>query len=178
MSTHTKPLQLQCFNHLLRLDSIEFPPPAPIPTSQWINTQDTWGGARSGAPVKVDGFLLVIPGCEEPAFIQNKERADALHRYITSHLRAASYLGEWEGDLCDWRPGREGAYVVRKDYMRVYKTINTGQQLRATLRAIPTQPYQASMFFNTTDGGCLCPDCVRRDMVSVVSAMRGRIDDG
>lgn len=163
---HTATIQPQCFDHLLKLDSITFPPPEPRAGEQWVVA----GAGLRATPERHAGYFVEVPG-RKPVFVLTKERADNLHRYITSHLRAATYLSELEGNLIDWRAGKEGR-ILRQNYSAIHAIIRNGADLKATLRAIPSQPYQASMYFATATGGCQCPDCVLRDYHLVVHSIR------
>jgi len=175
MSAQTLPLQLNCFNHLLDLSAIDFPPARPVPDVQWQDTKTAWGGVRHDAKTRVQGWRVYVPG-HGAVFLQSEGKALSLHEYLTSHLKAASYLFELGGDLFDTRKG-ELNNPLRTGYMGIHADITSGQQLKATLRAIPNEPYQSSMFFRTAIGYCLCPDCVRAELPSVVASMRNNHRD-
>lgn len=171
-------LHLNCFNHLLDLDAVGFPPPPPEPDEQWVNKHHELWGRFPAAPnmVKVEGWRVYVPG-HGVVFLQRADKAITLHNYLTSHMKASSYLFELGGDLFDTRKEGMGE-PLRTGYMGMHAHIKNGQQLKSTLRSIPNEPYQGSMYFITVEDFHLCPDCVRKEMVSVVSAIRHGINDG
>lgn len=173
MNTSTaRQLHLNCFNHLLDLDAIGFPPPPPEPDEQWVNNNSELWSRFPAKPnmVKVEGWRVYVPG-HGIVFLQSEGKAITLHSYLTSHLKASSYLFELGGDLYDTRKQDMNA-PLRTGYMGLHTKITNGQQLKSTLRSIPNEPYQASMYFITAEDFHLCPDCVRKELVSVVSSIR------
>ncbi len=174
-TTTARQLHLNCFNHLLDLGAIGFPPPPPEPDEQWVNPREVFGPKHDTKMVKIEGWRVYVPG-HGAVFLQHEGKALVLHRYLTSHLKAASYLYELNGDLYDSRGDQTGP--LRIGYMGLHTKIENGRQLKATLRSIPNEPYQGSMYFTTIEDFCICPDCVRKEMVSVVSGIRHNVNEG
>lgn len=69
--------------------------------------------------------------------------------------------------------------IVRNDYARRYATIETGRQLRATLRAGRfAWPGGYPMYFITSDGAALSYSAVRDNFPAVLAAVRSGVGDG
>lgn len=80
----------------------------------------------------------------------------------------------FEGSL--WTDSGE---VLREVYARTFRNIETGVQLRATLRAGEfAWPGGYQMAFFTSDGALLCFDCVRENLESVTWSIRHDCADG
>jgi len=162
-------LRLNGFHYLLDLECVTFPPAQPRPHEQWTEL-----GLYRG-PVKVHGWLLHIPGICEPEFFTRQERAIARHAYLTSLLKARSYLGVVDGNLYDFR-SVPVPRVVRLGYEHLCSDIRTGRQLAATLRAMNKLALKEHAYFTTATDRALCQSCVRQEMVTVVYAMRNEAD--
>lgn len=86
------------------------------------------------------------------------------------HLRAS-----FEGDLYDDRTGE----VIRPGYAIHRREIDTVADLKATLRAGDlTFPGCYEIYFLTTDGALLCPDCVRENFQSCIWSIQTETSDG
>jgi hypothetical protein len=168
-SPHAVQLHIQSFNHLVDLNAISFPPPTPTSTVQWVNLP-SFGPRKFTRQTKLEGFLVQVPGYLDPVFVQGKEKADRMYRYLCSHFLAASYLSEFEGDLIDWR--HPGGKTLRKGYQLLSHVITKGSELCATLRAIACHRLSRHIYLQTPDGGCLCPSCARHDMASIIHDIR------
>jgi hypothetical protein len=160
--------RLNGFHYLLDLECVPHPPAKPRPHAQWTEM----GMCRG--PVKVQGWLLHIPGICEPEFFTKEERANARHAYLTSLMKARSYMGVVDGTLFDFRPAIPRA--LRYCYEHLCSDIRTGRQLAVTLRAIDKLPLKEHAYLTTAVGRALCPACVRQEMYAVVSAMRNHND--
>lgn len=90
-----------------------------------------------------------------------------------------SYFHEFEGDLFDTRRDNWTAHPVRTNYARHHRTIETGADLRATLRAgAYTFPGGYEVLYLTSDGACLCSNCVRAELSNVIDSIRSNCGDG
>lgn len=79
----------------------------------------------------------------------------------------------FEGSL--WR----GNHIVRENYAKHYRTIDTGAQLRSCLRAGEyAWPGGYQLAFITDDGALLCFDCVKAELQSVIWSIRNECSDG
>lgn len=164
--------RLNGFHYLLDLECVPHPPAKPRPHTQWVGWPSAFGIKR---PTKVQGWLLHIPGVCEPEFFTKEERANARHAYLTSLMKARSYMGVVDGNLYDFRQGVVPR-VVRWGYEYLCSDIRTGRQLAATLRAMDKLPLREHAYFTTAMQRALCPACVRQEMYSVVFAMRSETD--
>lgn len=72
-----------------------------------------------------------------------------------------------------------GAPTVREVYSRTFERIETGAELRATIRAgAYAWPGGYPMYFLTDDGATLCFDCARSELRSITQSIRGKHRDG
>lgn len=173
MYTDVQPLQLNCFNCLLELQYINFPLPGPVPTEFWTREYRHHrlpiGKLPAGdGAVNVKGWVLHVPGLLDPILFLRESSAKAYHRYLNSHLKARSYLSEFEGDLYDHRTG--GKRLLRKDYKRFFPRIKVLKELISTLRAVPSLPFKESTYFLTYSDERLCPHCVKENLKEVAFA--------
>lgn len=73
----------------------------------------------------------------------------------------------------------KGLPLVRKDYARSFQTIDTGAQLRATLRAGRfTSLGGYPLYFITSDGAALSFESARENLSQVIRSIRDKSDDG
>lgn len=69
--------------------------------------------------------------------------------------------------------------TLRENFQRHHRLIETGQDLRATLRAGPVAwPGGYTLYFGTSDGAALCFNCVRSNLYSVLDSIRTGCADG
>lgn len=97
------------------------------------------------------------------------------HDYKSLHTPAGFFLAS-SGDLI-----RETGSVapVRPGFSFHHHEINTGLQLRATLRAGPyAWPGGYPLFLLLSDGETLCFDCGVKEFRSIARSMRDRSNDG
>ena len=79
-----------------------------------------------------------------------------------------------DGSLYDYTRSR----VIRPLYARHERRIETGQQLRASLRAGPyAWPGGYSVIYVTSDGNLLCHRCVTKELRATLYSIRDDIDD-
>ena len=84
---------------------------------------------------------------------------------------------DFEGALYTERNGYPE--ILRLDYCQHHRKIDTGRQLRATLRAGQYAfPGGYQLGFITSDGALICFDCVREELYNVIHSIRNEIDDG
>lgn len=73
----------------------------------------------------------------------------------------------------------QGAEVLRANYSRHHRAIASGADMRASLRAGKfAWPGGYEVFGATSDGACLCFDCIRENIALVTSAIRARDNSG
>lgn len=71
------------------------------------------------------------------------------------------------------------AGVLRADYAKLFRTINSGRELASSLRAGPyAWPGDYALIYVTHDGAALCPECVRAEYHQISNAIRHRLNDG
>jgi hypothetical protein len=88
----------------------------------------------------------------------------------------AGFFISHDGALCRDTPA---ATTVREHYARTHRTINTGAELRATLRAGSyAWPGGYPLFLLTDDGASLCFACVLAELPNVLRAIRAKVNDG
>ena len=89
------------------------------------------------------------------------------------------FISECDGHLYDTRRADWPHHPLRHNYQRHHRTITTGQDLRATLRAGEfAWPGGYRLYFVTSDGAALSFDAVRDNLVSVLDSIRHDIRDG
>lgn len=87
-----------------------------------------------------------------------------------------SNFWDFEGALYDERKGY--AEPLRLEYKQTHRSIETGRQLRATLRAGEyAWPGGYQMAFITSDGALLCFACVKEELYNVTHSIRNNCDD-
>jgi len=165
--------RLNGFHYLLDLECVPFPPAKPQPHFQWVSWPSACNWVKR--PAKVHGWLLHIPGICEPEFFTSEERANARHAYLSSLIKARSYLGVVDGTLYDFR-SVPVPRALRLGYEHLCSDIRTGRQLAATLRAMNKLALKEHAYFTTATDRALCQSCVRQEMVTVVYAMRNETD--
>jgi len=95
---------------------------------------------------------------------------------ITSH-KLPEYMQVFEGDL--YRNDVAPSVVVRKDYVKHFRSIETVSQLKATLRAGEfAWPGCYQLFLITSDGAALSFAAARSEFRSLAWSIRNKCDDG
>lgn len=149
-----QPIQLAMFKYTVDLDAIPFPPDPP----RYNQALRAW----------------VLDGCGVRVF-ESADDAGNYHRYLTSLFKARSYLMvDCEGDLLDTRGDLR---VLRKGYSRFHSRISSGQDLRATLRALPYSAYKDSAVFVAYDGSTICPHCILAQYSLITLSIRAQLQD-
>jgi hypothetical protein len=88
-------------------------------------------------------------------------------------------VSECDGGLYDTRLPQWSEKPMREKYSWTHTSINNAQELKATLRAGQyTFPGGYLLAFGTSDGGCLCFDCVRSEFANVLDSVVKEINDG
>lgn len=83
------------------------------------------------------------------------------------------------GSLSDTRKSGWATRPLRPLYSRHVRTIRSGAELRACLRAGPySWPGGYACLFVTSDGECLSFDAARKHLRSVIWSIRNRCNDG
>ena len=83
----------------------------------------------------------------------------------------------FEGDLYSEALGYDKP--LRTPYARHFREIQTGLQLRASLRAgDAVWPGGYGVAYVTEDSAWLCPGCVRKELRSVINSIRNGQNDG
>lgn len=89
------------------------------------------------------------------------------------------FVSDCSGDLHDTRRPDWAGTPLRKWYKHTHASIQTGAELRATLRAgAVTWPGCYPLYFITSDGGALSFDTVRANLRSVLDSIRTKCNDG
>lgn len=89
--------------------------------------------------------------------------------------RAVERMTLSDGSLVESRTGR----TIREDYAWTHREIETGRQLRATLRAGPyAWPGGYQMYLLMSDGEALCFQCGRSEIYWITRSIRDRSKDG
>lgn len=85
----------------------------------------------------------------------------------------------YDGSLCSWIGPGHPVKTIRRVYSRHTRNISTGAELRACLRAgSSTDLGGYRIAYLCSDGGTLCPDCVRAELHQCVWSIRNRVDNG
>ena len=93
-------------------------------------------------------------------------------------MKLPPHLHSFEGSLFDNRKGWK-ADPIRPVYSRHFREIETGQELRASLRAGEyAWPGGYACFFLTSDGAVLSFAAVRENLRAVLWSIRNRCNDG
>jgi len=87
-------------------------------------------------------------------------------------------VSECDGGLYDTRKPNWSATPIRSKYRYAHNRIETGLQLRSTLRVPFTFPGSYDILLFTSDGGTLCNKCATENVRSVLWSIRNRCDDG
>lgn len=70
-------------------------------------------------------------------------------------------------------------FHIRETYAKHHRTIESGAQFRACLRAGPyAWPGGYQLAFVTSDGALLCFGCARSELFNITDAMRSRSGNG
>jgi hypothetical protein len=90
------------------------------------------------------------------------------------------YFAHDDGTLFRFdEPGKLAGRVIRENFRKHHSRIETGADLRATLRAGPyAWPGGYPLFFYTSDGATLSFDAVRDNLSSVIWSIRNDCSDG
>ena len=89
------------------------------------------------------------------------------------------FVSSCDGALYDTRMPEWPAHPLRTPYARTFSRINTGAELRATLRAGPyAWPGGYQMYFITSDGAALSFESARAEFRQCAYALRHRLNDG
>jgi len=90
-----------------------------------------------------------------------------------------TFVSESDGCLYDTNRADWTINPVRENYCWHHRTIESGADLRACLRAGAfAWPGGYPLFFVTSDGGALSFDAVRTELFQVIYSIRHGIDDG
>lgn len=96
-----------------------------------------------------------------------------------SNLPDHFFVSECDGCLYDTRHSDWPHHPLRSNYAQHHRSITTGRDLRATLRAGEyAWPGGYRLYFETSDGAALSFDAVRANLVSVFDSLRHDIHDG
>lgn len=88
-------------------------------------------------------------------------------------------ISECDGGLYDTRLSNWSEKPLREKYSYTYARIDNVQELKGTLRAGQyTFPGGYLLAFGTSDGACICFDCVRSEFVNVLDSIQRDINDG
>lgn len=94
-------------------------------------------------------------------------------------MRHPLYVSEIDGSLSRWNGPGHMVREIRTLYSRHKRNLETGADVRAALRAgSSTDLGGYRLAFLTTDGDCLCFDCVRANLRQVTYAVRHKLHDG
>jgi hypothetical protein len=89
------------------------------------------------------------------------------------------FVSSCDGALHDTRKPDWSKTPLRPVYARHFRTITTGAQLRASLRAGDhAWPGGYALGYTTDDGCALCPGCVRDNLCAITAAIREEMNDG
>lgn len=84
-----------------------------------------------------------------------------------------------DGALYDTRAQDWSRAPLRPVFAWHFRTIESGAQLKATLRAGPyAWPGGYDLYFITSDGGALCFDCVKGNLRPILESVKTGYDDG
>lgn len=88
-------------------------------------------------------------------------------------------ISECDGGLYDTRLPQWSEKPLREKYSWTHARIHNGKGLKATIRAGQyTFPGGYLLAFGTSDGACICFDCVRSEFVNVLDSIQRDINDG
>jgi hypothetical protein len=89
------------------------------------------------------------------------------------------FVSSTDGALFDLRRDRPFLTPLRADYARSHRVIETGLELRSTLRAGPwAWPGGYTLYFLTDDGAALSFEAVFENLRQVLYSIRHKIRDG
>jgi hypothetical protein len=95
-----------------------------------------------------------------------------------SNFKLPEYFMEHEGHLYDTRQNDWSHNPLRLNYAKVERHITNTIQVRAAIRAKFAWPGGYELFFITSDGGCLCMDCARKEYRQISWSIRNNCSDG
>lgn len=87
------------------------------------------------------------------------------------------FVSECDGALYDLR--HQPMQLIRRDYKKSFRTIDTVAQFKATLRAGEfTFPGAYQLYFITDDGAAVSFDGARDNYRLIIDSIRNRLNDG
>lgn len=94
-------------------------------------------------------------------------------------MKANHFFVSCSGTLHDTRREDWASSPLRDPYSAPFRSIDSGAELRSTLRCGPyAWPGGYELMLFTSDGACLCFACTREHLREVTESIRSRSDDG